>query len=98
VHVQHVVENNTIQSRDLTQGLTALGYRVVPTWANFLFCDLGEDAADFASRLLEEGIAVRPLRSWGAPNCIRVTIGTPEQNQALLAAANKVKKVSAAGT
>jgi histidinol-phosphate aminotransferase len=93
-HIQRVVENNTIQSRDVTQGLTALGYRVVPTWANFLYCDLGEDAADFASRLQEAGVVVRPLRSWGAPRCMRVTIGTPEQNQELLKAVGKAKTLS----
>jgi len=36
-HLQRVVENNAIQSRDLSQGLSALGYRVVPTAANFLY-------------------------------------------------------------
>jgi histidinol-phosphate aminotransferase len=89
-HLRHVVENNTIQSRDLTQGLAAMGHRVAPTSANFVFCDLGEDAASFASRLQDEGIGVRPLGHWGAPNCIRVTIGTPEQNQAFLTAARSV--------
>jgi histidinol-phosphate aminotransferase len=97
-HVRRVVENNTIQSRDLTQGLLALGYRVVPTSANFLYCDLGEDAAAFASRLQEEGVAVRPLGPWGAPNCIRVTIGTGEQNQSFLRAVGRVGAGSAAGT
>jgi histidinol-phosphate aminotransferase len=89
-HIQRVVENNAIQSRDLSQGLAALGYRVVPTSANFLFCDLGEDAAGFADRLQEEGVAVRPLGPWGAPHCVRVTIGTGEQNQALLKAAGRL--------
>jgi histidinol-phosphate aminotransferase len=89
-HVEHVVESNAIQSRDLTQGLSGLGYRVVPTWANFVFCDLGEDALAFAGRLQEEGISVRPLGHWGAPNCIRVTIGTPEQNQIFLQAVRRV--------
>src|SRR5580700_11009560 len=89
-HIQLVVENNFLQSRVLAQGLSALGYRVVPTCANFLFCDLGEDAASIASRLQDEGVAVRPLGSWGAPNCIRVTIGTPEQNQAFLQAARRI--------
>ena len=74
----------------LSQGLSALGYRVVPTSANFLFCDLGEDAAADADRLQDEGVAVRPLGPWGAPNCIRVTIGTAEQNQAFLQAAQRV--------
>ncbi|MHB8216308.1 MAG: histidinol-phosphate transaminase [Candidatus Sulfotelmatobacter sp.] len=89
-HIQRVVENNALQSRILTEGLTGLGYRVVPTSANFLFCDLREDAAAIASRFQDEGVAVRPLGSWGAPNCIRVTIGTPEQNQAFLQAARRV--------
>jgi histidinol-phosphate aminotransferase len=89
-HIQRVVENNMLQSRVLAQGLAALGYRVVPTSANFVFCDLGEDAAAVAKRLQDDGVAVRPLGHWGAPNCIRVTIGTPEQNQTFLQAARCV--------
>jgi histidinol-phosphate aminotransferase len=89
-HIRRVVESNAVQSRVLAQGLSALGYRVIPTSANFVFCDLGEDAADFASRLQDEGVAVRPLRHWGAPNCIRVTIGKPEQNKAFLQATKRV--------
>jgi histidinol-phosphate aminotransferase len=63
---------------------------VIPTSASFLFCDVGGDAATFANRLQEEGVAVRPLGHWGAPTCIRVTIGTAEQNQIFLRAAGKV--------
>jgi histidinol-phosphate aminotransferase len=90
LHIQSVVENNTLQSQVLCQELSALGYRVVPTAANFVFCDLGEDAAPFANRLQDEGVAVRPLEHWGAPTCIRVTIGTPEQNQAFLRAVRRL--------
>jgi histidinol-phosphate aminotransferase len=98
LHIQRVVENNALQSRVLAEGLPRLGYRVVPTCANFLFCDLGEDAATFANRLQDEGVAVRPLGAWGAPNCIRVTIGTAEQNQAFLGAARRVgARASAVG-
>jgi len=89
-HIQRVVENNLLQSRVLAQGLSGLGYRVVPTSANFLFCDLAEEAGAFALRLQDEGVAVRPLGHWGAPNCIRVTIGAPEQNQAFLQAARRL--------
>jgi histidinol-phosphate aminotransferase len=97
LHIQRVVENNAIQSRDLSQGLSAMGYRVVPTWANFLFCDVGEDAAAVANRLQDEGVAVRPLGAWGAPNSIRVTIGTPEQNQIFLQAARRIGARTFAG-
>ncbi len=89
-YVQRVVENNTTQSRVLTEGLMVLGYGGAPTSANFVFCDLGEDAATFSSRLQEEGVAVRPMGAWGTPNCIRVTIGTAEQNQAFLQAVGRV--------
>ena len=89
-HVQRVVENNAVQSQIVAEELAGMGYRVVPTSANFLFCDLGEDAAAVANRLRDEGVAVRPLASWGAPSCIRVTIGTPEQNQAFLEAAQRL--------
>jgi len=95
-HIVRVVESNAVQSRFLAQGLSGLGYRVVPTSGNFLFCDLGKDAATFANRLQEEGIAVRPLGPWGAPNCIRVTIGTPKQNEDFMNAARRME--SAAGT
>jgi histidinol-phosphate aminotransferase len=90
LHIQRVVENNALQSRVLTQGLLGMGYRVVPTAANFVFCDLREDAAAVANRLQDEGVAVRPLGHWGAPNCIRVTIGTPEQDQTFLQAMARV--------
>jgi histidinol-phosphate aminotransferase len=89
-HIQRVVENNALQSQVLIQELTALGCRVVPTSANFLFCDVGEDASALADRLRAQGVAVRPLGHWGAPNCIRVTIGTPEQNQSFLSAVRAV--------
>ncbi len=95
-HVQRVVENNALQSQVLTQGLSGLGYRVVPTAANFVYCDLGEDAAAVANRLQDEGVAVRPLGPWGSPNCIRVTIGTAEQNQAFLNAARRLKSSDSA--
>jgi histidinol-phosphate aminotransferase len=97
-YIQRVVENNVLQSRVLSQELPGLGYRVVPTSANFLFCDVGEDAAAVANCLQDEGVAVRPLGQWGAPNSIRVTIGTPEQNQAFLQAARLLgSRASAAG-
>ena len=89
-HIQRVVENNVVQSDVLAEGLSGMGYRVAPTSANFVYCDLGEDAAAFATRLQGEGVAVRPLGNWGAPNCIRVTIGTPEQNQFFSQASRRV--------
>jgi histidinol-phosphate aminotransferase len=88
--VGRVVADNAEQAEILGAGLSKLGYRVVPTAANFVYCDLGEDAFDFAQRLRGDGVSVRPLGAWGAPNCVRVSIGTPEQNRIFLGAARKI--------
>jgi histidinol-phosphate aminotransferase len=85
-HIAQAVTNNTSQAHILTEGLTKLKLRVVPTSANFVYCVVGQDASAVAARLRAEGISVRPLNVWGAPNCIRVTIGTPEQNTKFLSA------------
>jgi histidinol-phosphate aminotransferase len=89
-HIGRVISSNAAQAVVLEEGLSALGHRVVPTAANFVYCDVGEDAFGVAGRLLTEGVCVRPLRAWGAPSCIRVSIGTPEQNLVFLSAARRV--------
>ena len=89
-HTRKAVENNAEQAQRLVREISALGYRVAPTWANFLYCELGEDAAAIANRFQAEGVIIRPLGSWGAPTAIRVTIGTPEQNEIFFKAFQKV--------
>ena len=89
-HVERVVANNVGAGADFGRGIVGVGYRVVPTAANFLYCDVGRDAAGFTGRLRDLGVSVRPLGAWGAPNCVRVSIGTAEQNRIFLEAARKV--------
>ncbi len=83
-HIRRAVENNTGQAPQLSIRMKDLGYVVPKTWANFLYCELQQDAADFAEKLRALGIIVQPLGTWGAPNAIRVSVGTPEQNQTFL--------------
>jgi histidinol-phosphate aminotransferase len=90
-HIRKTVENNTDQSQHLFQAISEIGYAVIPTWGNFLYCELGQDARTFAERLKLEGILVRSLDQWGAPAAIRMTIGTPEQNEPLLRALKKLQ-------
>jgi len=93
-HVTRSVSHNGEQGQILETRLSELGFRTAPTWANFVYCDLGEDAAAIASRLLEKGIRVRPLGAWGAPSCIRVSVGTGEQNEAFLKALSNLAELS----
>jgi len=89
-HVARSVSHNAEQAGRLSAGLSELGCKVMPTWANFLYCDLGRDAAPVAQRLWREGISVRPLGSWGAPTCIRVSIGTAQQIAKVLDAIRRI--------
>lgn len=90
-HIRRAVENNTVQSQRMFQAISRMGYPVTPTWGNFLYCEVGETAARFAERLKQEGILVRPLDPWGAPTAVRITIGRPEQNDAVVRAIKKLK-------
>ena len=89
-HTTRALENNAREAPPLLEGLSDLGYRPVPTWTNFVYCEIGEDADAIARRMQAEGVIIRPLGPWGAPTAIRVTIGTPEQNQTFLKAFRKV--------
>jgi histidinol-phosphate aminotransferase len=52
-----------------------------PAVANFLFAEVGDDARPLFEALLREGVIVRPAGGFGAPGAIRVTVGTPEENE-----------------
>jgi histidinol-phosphate aminotransferase len=88
-HIRHAVEENALQVECIGREVAALDYQVIPTWANFLTFDVKQDARDFARKLRQEGVLVRPLTSWGAPTSIRVTLGTVEHNQFFLRALKK---------
>ena len=90
-HIQRAVENNREQAEVLTAGLKQLGFSLPLTWANFLYCELGQDATAFAERLRQAGVIVQPLGLWGAPAAIRISIGTPEQNIRFLKALREIK-------
>ena len=65
---------------ELIEIFTRHGYQPIPgAVANFVYVDLGEDAAQFFERLLEQGVLVRPLAAFGEPNAIRVSVGTHEE-------------------
>jgi len=89
-HIQKAVTNNAEQAKILTAGLKGLGFQIPQTWANFLYCELGQDAATFAERLRVAGVIVQPLGMWGAPTAVRISIGTPEENSKLLKALREV--------
>ena len=72
----------------LTEGLRLLECDVWPSEANFLMIRLpeGYDASSCFEHLLQCGIIIRPLSSYGMPDKLRISIGTKEDNEAFLEA------------
>lgn len=71
--------------------LDKLGLEYQKTEANFVFINLKKPADDLFLQLMKKGVIIRPLTSFGLPEAIRVSIGTPEQNEKFVAALPNVK-------
>jgi histidinol-phosphate aminotransferase len=66
-----------------------------PAAGNFLFAEVGEDSRPLFEQLLREGVIVRPTGGFGAPGAIRITVGTPEENDYFAEALGRVLSAAA---
>ena len=57
--------------------------------ANFVYVEVGDGRAMF-EQLLREGVIVRPLDGFGAPQAIRITVGTEDEHELLAGALSHV--------
>lgn len=74
------------------QELDRLGLKYWPSQANFVLFDAGRDAGGVFQELLREGVILRPIKPYGFPNYLRMSVGLPEENRAAIAAIEKVLK------
>jgi histidinol-phosphate aminotransferase len=81
-----------IESRErLSVELAALDFEVLPSKANFVFArPHGQDAAALAQRLRERAIIVRHFGAARIAQWLRITVGTPAQCDALVAALREI--------
>ena len=66
-------------------GLRELKLEFVPSVANFILVRVGDGVRVFEA-MQRRGVIVRPVKSYGMPEWIRITVGTGEQNIRLLSA------------
>jgi len=77
--------------RELQSELEFWGLRFWPSRANFVLLYLGEHCKTFVSAMRTRGILVRDRSSdYGCQDCVRITVGTREHNQRLLASMREV--------
>lgn len=74
---------NRVGLDQLEAGCRELSLEFVPSVANFMLIKVGNGARIF-ELLQARGVIVRPVKSYGLPEWIRVTVGTREQNERLL--------------
>jgi histidinol-phosphate aminotransferase len=86
--ITEVVEKLKNERMRLVAGLQEIPYlRPFPTQANFVLCDvIGRECKTVKLALERKGILVRHYSKPRLENCIRISVGRPEQTERLLAA------------
>jgi histidinol-phosphate aminotransferase len=90
-HVRQSLDVNRQGMAYLSQELSQLGLKQVPSHANFILVRVG-DGNEVFQQLLRQGVIVRPMTAYEFPEYIRVTIGTMEENQKFIGALTKIIK------
>jgi histidinol-phosphate aminotransferase len=70
--------------------LDRMGLECRPSQANFLMFRVPGDARAVFEGLLDRGVIVRPLGSYGYPDRLRVSVGRPEENRRFIEALGEV--------
>lgn len=90
--LEKTYKNNLDGKKYLYAEFDKLGLEYKKTESNFIFINLKKSADELFVEMLRQKVILRPLTSFGLPEAIRVSVGTPEQNKTLIAALAKLLK------
>ena len=90
--LERTVIENQIEREHLLNEFKSLNIKFIVSYTNFIttIWDNSDDADVIVNKLLNKGIIVRKLSSFGWQNCIRISIGTSEENVTLLNALKSI--------
>src|SRR5216684_4082940 len=89
-HVTRCIETNAAERKRLSEGVARLGLQPAESETNFVFMEVGPEAKAISDDLLQMGVIVRPLGWMGFPEAMRISVGTPEENDKCLSAMARV--------
>jgi histidinol-phosphate aminotransferase len=89
-HVRRARQINREGMRYIIEGMEKLGLAFILSAGNFVCTDMGRPALPVYEALLRQGVIVRPLAGYEMPDHLRVTVGTPDENERFLEALKKV--------
>ena len=83
-YMLHSVQQTILQRERLAKELRSRGYQVGESLGNFLFININHSSIKFAEELLKLGTIVKPWLQPGFDSFLRVSIGTPAENEKFL--------------
>jgi histidinol-phosphate aminotransferase len=87
-HVRKTRSNNFGGLEFFAQAFRALKLEYVPSAANFILVRVGDGLSVFAA-MQQQGVITRPMAGYQLPEWIRISVGTPRENERCLAALKK---------
>ncbi|MFH1411249.1 MAG: histidinol-phosphate transaminase [Candidatus Omnitrophota bacterium] len=72
------------EKNKLFRAMESMDVRAVPSSTNFILIETFRDSMKIFKFLLERGIIVREMSSWGFKGFVRVTVGTKKENEKFL--------------
>ncbi|EEG79025.1 histidinol-phosphate transaminase [Dethiobacter alkaliphilus] len=89
-HVKNSVAMNEEGKKYLYEEFERMNLPYQPTHANFIWVQIKADCQKAFAKLMRLGVIVRTGDIFGAPDVVRVTVGTSEQNKRFIEALEKV--------
>jgi histidinol-phosphate aminotransferase len=89
-HVQRCKDLNTQEMARVVPLLLGCGCEVLPSQGNFVLVNTHKPAQEVFVGMLKQGVIVRPMAGYGYPCSVRITLGTPEQNNRCVQALKQV--------
>ncbi len=88
-HLEHSVQMVREGRRQYEEAFRSWGMEYVPSHTNFILARVGQGGECF-EQCLARGVILRPMGPYGLPEYIRITIGTPAENERCLAVMKEV--------
>ena len=91
-YIQTTVDRCYEEKKILMEVFQEMNLEVIPSAANFLTLvfESEQEAESFNKAMLHRGVILRHLSSWGLPDCVRITVGTEEENEYLIECLSEV--------
>jgi len=91
-YLDKVIDNNKKGLNYFYEAFEVLNLYYIQSYANFVMIDFAsEERVNYVhQKLMEKGILVRPLKGFGLPHCMRITVGQPDENEMFVNALKKI--------